>query len=530
MTPNVQSLINELDADNPRQQRHAGNQLIAAGKEALPALLSALATASPRVRKSIAFVLSVHKSSPEVVAALSQAVVDDPEPKVRKNAAMSLGTIGAPEGIPALARALDRESIGWVRPSIVLALGAIGGAQAHTALSLVTPTTDDEREALRKALDRTSALRQAIGWRPGAEQLSLLAEVPVGLERVALDEIAAHGLLMHERTWNKWKPGLLRCPPRTTPADILPALRCVQHILIDAGRGAPLPYENPEACAAAIADLVRVSPAVRHVRDWLDAEGTQINYRVSLDRKNLRRETIRTTLELLREICLPLGLVDSPSRYDLEFIVRSDAEESLLLLKPSFMKDARFAYRQKDVGASINPVVAACLARLVRSSTTATVVDPTCGSATLLIERALLDPATRLRGIDVSRTAVAAARTNVRAAGLEGRIEIIHGDATQPEHYTACDEIIANLPFGVRTRETDAELVRLYETILSNVAGQLQPGGRALLYTAARKTFEAALARHRKRVRIERNLRVLSGGLWSNLWVLSPTRVKEQTP
>lgn len=522
MTPDVQSLIDELDADNPRQQRHAGNQLIAAGKDALPPLLAALATASPRVRKSIAFVLSAHKSSPEVVAALSQAVVDDPEPKVRKNAAMSLGTIGAPEAIPALAHALDRESIGWVRPSIVLALGAIGGAQAHTALSLVTPTSDDEREALRKALDRTSALRQAIGWRrPGAEHLSLLVEVPVGLERVALEEIAAHDLLTPDRPWTKWKPGLLRCPPATTPTDILPALRCVQHILIDAGRGAPL----PEACAAAIADLVRASPAVRHVRDWLDAEATQINYRVSLDRKNLRRETIRATLELLREICLPLGLVDSPSRYDLEFIVRSDAEESLLLLKPSFMQDARFAYRRKDVGASINPVVAACLARLARSSATATIVDPTCGSATLLIERALLDPATRLRGIDNSRTAVAAARTNVRAAGLEGRIEIIHGDATQSVHYAACDEVIANLPFGVRTRETDAELMRLYEAIMSNVAGQLRPGGRALLYTASRKTFEAALARYRKQVRVERNLRVVSGGLWSNLWVLSPRRV-----
>jgi HEAT repeat protein len=115
MSIDIPALIRALDTDDVRAQRRAGDQLIAAGSRALPGLIDALHSASPRVRKSAAFLLSAHNSA-EVVSALGRVVVEDPEPKVRKNAAMSLGTLGSPRAVDTLAEALRRETVGWVRP------------------------------------------------------------------------------------------------------------------------------------------------------------------------------------------------------------------------------------------------------------------------------------------------------------------------------------------------------------------------------------------------------------------------------
>ncbi|MDQ5854599.1 MAG: hypothetical protein M3380_21510, partial [Chloroflexota bacterium] len=126
-----------------------------------------------------------------------------------------------------------------------------------------------------------------------------------------------------------------------------------------------------------------------------------------------------------------------------------------------------------------------------------------------------------LIGLDISRTAVAAAKTNARAAGLGRRIRVSEGDATQLEGWPLCDEVIANLPFGMRTRRAEMDLARLYGAILAHLASRLKPGGRALLYTTNRKILESSLSKHKLRLHLERHLRVLSGGLWSNLWILT---------
>jgi precorrin-6B methylase 2 len=290
--------------------------------------------------------------------------------------------------------------------------------------------------------------------------------------------------------------------------------------LIDAGSAEPIRFDAPEQAGEQVAALVGQSAELRSVREWLTAGTEPVRYRFSLEGPQPRRDTLRTILEAVRATCLPLGLVDSPSRYDLELLVRGAASGSRLLIRPSFMPDPRFDYRRKDVGASINPVVAACLVRLLRTSADATVLDPTCGSGTLLIERAILDRTTRLFGFDISRTAVAAARQNAQAAALGRRVQIAQGDATTPQPYRACDEAIANLPFGRRTGRADIDLGRLYRSILGNLQNCVRPGGRVLLYTTNKQTLDDALAHNRTAFQVERQARVRSGGLWAHIWIL----------
>ena len=520
----MQAWLRSLDTDDPRRRRLAGDQIARLGPDAVPDLIDALASGPPNVRKSLAFLLQAHRSSPAVAAALGRAVLEDPEPKARKNAAIALGKLAAGEAVGALTAALEREAVGWVRPSIILALGAIGGEAAGDVLRRVAAGGGAEQEALRKALDRCLRRperpggdravdwRRTPGWRPEA-----FLDVPIGLEDVASAEAAERGVPGAAAA----RPGRLRCPPGTLPWEVFPTLRCAYGVLVKVGQGEPLDLARPAGAAASVASLVARSEELRRIRDWLATERELIAFRLSLGPGRVPRQTVRTVVQAARTACAPLGLVDSPSGYDLQLVVEAGADAAELFVSPSFVADGRFVYRQRDVGAAINPVVAAGLVRLVRSSGQATVFDPTCGSGTLLIERALLDAGARLYGLDVSRTAVAAARANVAAAGLERRIRIACGDTGDLEQWPRCDEVIANLPFGVRSRRQDVDLARVYRSVVAHSARRLDPGGRALLFTANRRLLEWSLAEHGRRLRVEGRRQVVSGGLRVGLWVLT---------
>lgn len=520
MTSDLQELIHALDTGDPRAQRWAGNQLLAAGPDALRPLLQALATEPAGVRKSVAFLLGalkgLHANDLRAVGdALSRVVVDDAEPKVRKNAAVALGRLGDQASSAALARALEAETIPWVRSSLVLALGAIGGAQARAALEGLEPGDEVEREVLRKALDRSAENRAVVNWRAeGVGRLRLLLDVPVGLEAVVADEATARGVGPMTRAG----AGRLRPSVDVVPWQLLPTLRCAYGLLIDAGHGPPLPSDSPELCDA-VAALLEQSATLANVRYWLESDQATIRYRFSFAHQ-MERTTLRATLEAVRAVCTPLGLVDSPSNYDIELIIEEDARGTHLLIRPSFADDDRFVYRQRDVGAAINPVVAACLARLAYTAPNATVFDPVCGSGTLLIERALLDEATQLLGIDISSHAIAATRTNLRAAEVEQRVRLTVGDAREVTDWPVCDEIIANLPFGLRTSRFELDLEPLYADILAHTAERLRPGGRAIFYTTHADLFETALEPQRDRLHVREHLRVLGGGLRVHVWVV----------
>lgn len=513
----IEELIAQLETDDPRERRRVSREVLAFGEEARPALLAALRSRRPAVRKAAAYLLGHGRVDAEVVAALALAL-EDAEPKVRQNAAVSLGRLQAIEGAELLARALSRENVGYVRPSMILALGAIGGEAARAALEAVSPASAAEQEALHKVLDRCAPRRVAVAWRRDvAWRHETVLEVPVCLEAIALEELA-------ERGWQGVRPdgpGRLRVPPSAPPWELLPAARCAYGLRVPVGLGRPLSLDAPKESARRIAVMVAESHPLRAWRDWLRSEEETIPFRFTLEGADLRPAARRVLVAAAREACRPLGWVDSPSNYAVELIVVVGPAAASLEVRPHFDPDLRFAYRKRHVGAALHPAVAACLARLARTKPEATVFDPTCGSGTLLIERAFLG-ARRLIGLDISPTAVAAARANLRAAGLADRVRIVRGDAADAAHWPRCDEVIANLPFGIRTRRAELDPARLYGAIVAQTAARLRPGGRAVLYTANRTALEPALAAHRDRLEVADILRVRAGGLWVWVWVLTP--------
>jgi predicted RNA methylase len=516
MNDSLDQMIARLGGTSERARREAGDALLRMGAPAVRALADALGQANPEVRKPAAFLLGrAGDASPGVVSALERAL-RDPEAKVRKNAAVALGRLGAASAVAALGEALAAEEMMWVRPSMVLALGALG-APAAGALRDVEPRTDEEAEALRKALDRAGGPAGVVRWKnDGRLPVPPHLAVPPGLEDVAIAEAVERGLPAPRRV----RAGLLACEPLPFSA-LFPALRCVYGVRYPLASGPPLAEIAETDLPWQVGELVARAKLLASWRDWIDAPGDVLRYRFSLSGLRVARATLLQILEEVRAVLRPLGLEDSPSAYAVELQVESDRSGSELHLAPTFVPDDRFAYRVTDVGASINPVVGACLARLARIPGSRLAMDATCGSATLLVERAKLDAGIRCRGIDVSPTAVRASEANIQAAGLADRIRVTRGNAADPAVWTECDEVLSNLPFGVRTGQRDPDHAQLYAEVAANLSWALRPGGRAVLYTSDRAAMRAALQEQSRKLRVERTLHTRSGGLDVGIWVIS---------
>lgn len=110
------------------------------------------------------------------------------------------------------------------------------------------------------------------------------------------------------------------------------------------------------------------------------------------------------------------------------------------------------------------------------------VLDPCCGSGTLLVAAGLAG-ADRLVGFDQDPDAIAVAQKNVTAMGLDARLAV--GDAAQLESASqepGVDRVLANLPFGKQVGSHRSN-EHLYPAFLGGLAHLLAPDGRAVLLT-----------------------------------------------
>ncbi|MGH2370157.1 MAG: HEAT repeat domain-containing protein, partial [Chloroflexota bacterium] len=334
-------LIARLDTADPRDQRAIGQQIERLGAAAVPTLIEALTSGPASTRKAAAFLLGRHKTAADAIAALCRAVADDSEPKVRKNAAVSLGRIGTPDAVEHLAAALERELVAWVRPSLILAIGAIGGEAAHQALGALHVEGDTEQEALRKATQRSAPRQHVTAWRRDrAPDLGLMLDVPAGLEEVASGEAAERSL----GPLALQQAGRLRCPVGVAPWDVFPVLRCVKRLLIEAGQGAALDASSVDDSGRTLTGLIEESDALRRIGEWLQTSRDVVTYRLSVEGGRMRRDMLRALVQASRVASRRYGLVDSPSDYDLQLVIETGDGESRLYVVPSFVEDTRFAY------------------------------------------------------------------------------------------------------------------------------------------------------------------------------------------
>jgi tRNA (guanine6-N2)-methyltransferase len=169
-------------------------------------------------------------------------------------------------------------------------------------------------------------------------------------------------------------------------------------------------------------------------------------------------------------------------------------------------------YKVAHLAASLRPSAAAALSVLVDAPPGATILDPTCGAGTLLVEAALRDAQARVLGGDNDAKAVRAARTNGASRVLRWNAERL------PLAAASIDAIVCNPPFGKQI-SSKAGVRALYPRLLAESARVLKPGGRAAFITSAYDLFRAAI-REVPALEIERGYSVSVLGEWGRVYLL----------
>lgn len=212
-------------------------------------------------------------------------------------------------------------------------------------------------------------------------------------------------------------------------------------------------------------------------------------------------------------------LVNAPSDYEAELIFEINEQgRADAFLHPRVFCDDRFDYRTEALPASIHPATAAAVLRyaMEHMMVNARVLDPCCGSGTLLIEREKLAPAASLTGVDIAHRAIDIARKNAENAGSKAKF--ICNDMLRFEAKRPYDEIVANLPFGNRVG-THANNERLYAGLLDRLPQWLNEDGVAILYTME-FTLLKKLIRERPKLKLVTETRTEAGGLMPGIFII----------
>ncbi len=434
-------------------------------------------------------------------------------PKARKNAARLLGALADENDTPFLLEALDAEEQLYVRPSIILAIGMTGGDMAKHALeSMKVPTGDtkhDKEEAAAIGAARARLLPPPQHKYKGLRAPKRMRLVhPQGFEAELAEELKSLSLPTPFRAISQ---GVY------LNVDDLASLyraRCFREALFVLKENIRIDMNSsPEVMAEAVAREVSVSLAT--LLSVAHEGNPPFAYRIECRLKTSRGDFVRA---LANKLAGGGYLLNNPFHYEAQLIIEDGLDGVSAYCKLHTFKDERFSYRKNALSASIHPATAAALARfsLEYTSSNPRILDPCCGTGTLLIERGKLTPRADLTGVDITEKAVRMAKENAKAANSSARF--LQKDARNFIVDTPYDLILSNLPFGNRVGTHD-DNKDLYMTLLSNMEHWLTQGGIAILYT-----MEYALltkcARLNKHLQLLDTRRTEAGGLLPYVAVL----------
>lgn len=218
------------------------------------------------------------------------------------------------------------------------------------------------------------------------------------------------------------------------------------------------------------------------------------------------RRRISQRIETSLAAAFPRWRLSDPA--DLEFWVFWTRVATLALR----LSDESFKYRGRPPpqrAAALRPTVAAAMVELAEIDDGQVVVDPLCGTGTLLLEGSLRYPNAEFLGSDRSSEATALARRR-----LGGRAEIRQCELTALSYEQGYfDRVISNLPWGRQFKVGDA----LYTEGIARMFGWTADGGILVLLTPRRDLIEPTLLTLRARWK---TTRVLVQGRWTSIYVI----------
>ncbi len=456
------------------------------GDPAWDALAKLVGDPRPRVRAGVIDVLTqidAEKTVPLAVRALA-----DDEAAVRRRAIAALGRKTDERGEKALL-ALYPTASAPHRRAIVLALGKSGEEAALIFLRTLSddPTTAEDPELTRLVQQARARLeRDEIRQTPSrivgdrvlaAEHLPFAVTFLTrrGLEPLVVEELASRNLgLGAGRITGE---GRVTIAWRGTLEGALAAARCAYGIALPLTSST----ETTEATGTSGDDeafaqsLVRALTSEEAKARLAGLTEGPVRFRLSVEGAGHKRALVWKVAGALAANPETAWLVNDTQQAPWEANV-TRADPLAIDLLPRALLDERFAYREHDVPASSHPPLAAALARVAGVRAEDVVWDPFVGAGTELVERAKLGPYAKLFGSDRDAPAIAAARANVKKAGLDGiALRVTDVFAEPPPGVTV---ILTNPPMGRRVTGA-LDLSTLLDRFILHAAKVLaKPGSR----------------------------------------------------
>lgn len=193
-----------------------------------------------------------------------------------------------------------------------------------------------------------------------------------------------------------------------------------------------------------------------------------------------------------------------------------------VLVRLSTLPLATRPWRVAGYHSAVNATIAAAMVRLSTPRPDDRVANLMCGSGTILVERLLAAPGRSAVGIDISADAISAAKANVSAAGLAGRIDLLAGDITQDDWLAAgpYDAIYADPPWGDKSGK-HSENEDLHLALLERAHAGAAEGARLLVLTHEIKIMQRCLRQVRALWRLDSQTRVFQKGHHPRIYLLT---------
>jgi len=206
---------------------------------------------------------------------------------------------------------------------------------------------------------------------------------------------------------------------------------------------------------------------------------------------------------------------NNPSSYEFEIRIIDNGENYDVFYKLYTYKDNRYDYRIKDLPASINPTSASIMlnevSKYLRKG--ARVLDPFCGTSTMLIERSYINECD-LTGVDISASAIEYSRVNSKACNVS--VNLVKQNCLEHEGYY--DEIISNMPYGNRVG-THLSNEILYKDFINRLVKLLNDNGVAILLTSEISLIKK-LVKNKSKLQLIKDIYCETGGLTPHLFVI----------
>ena len=418
------------------------------------------------------------------------AAATDPIPKKRKNAYRLIGSLENKAFLPVLREALERETTLFTIPSLILALGAL---EDIDSLRKYTPPVSDGPAmdkhvaeislALKKALQ--SSQKQESTFIRGLDRArTFLCYAPEGFNDYLAEELRSLGFsVVTEKDC---------CRISTDDLDHLYKATRLTEALI--------PIQKNTA----------LTPAeIRKALSWMPREP----YRIEL------RGYLKDRAKLINALVRSLPGDNNPSCYSWELRIDCREDVADLYWKPCKIEDMRYPWRKNTLPASMHPALAACLAGLANklvSKSPISVLDPFCGSGSLLFSVEKIMDCSQLRGVDKSSTAIEIARANALAG--RSRASFITKDILHYEAKKGFDLVISNMPFGLRVG-SHINNKDLYRGFVKKLPYLIADNGVAVLYTMEYKLLQSCI-RQTKGLRLRNAVRTEAGGLLPWIFII----------